>query len=622
LSKHLWEVSMLKKEIINVLKQTSYFLLAVLILPGILLVTTIVNDVSYFQLFFPLLQYGLLFWALFMGISLFSSEQGQRGMEYLLSLPYTRLRLIGLKILPRAFVVLALYFACWLLYAEGGGNAAALPHFSFTILYFALFCIALSYSASSDNFLVLFVFALFSLVAYLGLLSGIFWTSLQTKGYIIYELEIMPFFTEGLDLFWEKLIVPVSLGILLPLLIALIFSFKKFDVRPLKAYNKRFLIVFIPLFIVGLIGGFIYAHQTLDIGYTEYYLTEDLQVIESNPYSGVKIYDGQRAYRVDSDVDYFWPSWEDGGFVYYRDESKLCRLNTHEHKTEILYVTPPGKRFYWRIWGYEQTVVFLESERNYTDTQLVLLDLDERNAKKIPLTGESLGKYSNWTIIGADNADGRQYWLMYPSGRAEEKPIFQVWEDGRIDIVGASRKWPCYINRSLVSYAENEIIVSKYKEGEFESLRSIPNEEDLSFGWYVYYLRKLTNSPVKEVYGQKVYRASDNKNAGRAYEVKYAMLDLDNFEIEELTDFTGSLAFYSPNTDSFYALEMDETAREVKLYEVDEGTPKLLKTFEDMESRYSINDVDVSSGGILVRKGKKIKVYAWPDLKEIKFKKL
>jgi hypothetical protein len=613
---------MLKKEIINVLKQTSYFLLAVLILPGILLVTTIVNDVSYFQLFFPLLQSGLLFWALFMGISLFSSEQGQRGMEYLLSLPYTRLQLIGLKILPRAFVVLALYFACWLLYAEGGGNAAALPHFSFTILYFALFCIALSFSASSDNFLVLFVFAGFSLVAYLGLLSAIFWTSLQTKGYIFYELEVMPFFTEGLDSFWEKLIVPVSLGILLPLLIALIFSFKKFDVRPVKIYNKRFLKVFVPVFLAGLIGGFVYAHQTLDIGYTEYYLTEDLQVVESNPYSGVKIYDGQRAYRVDSDMDYFWPSWEDGGFVYYRDGSKFCRLHTHVHKAEILYETPPGRRIDWGIRGYEQTIAFLERKRNYTDTQLVLLDLDSQDVNKISLTGAPLGEYPNWMIFGADKADGRRYWLMSPLGSGDDKPILQVWEDGRLDRIGTSCKWPSYINRTLFSYAENEIILSKYDKGKFDVLRIIPNEEDFFFGWYVYHQGKLNQTPSKELYGRKAYIKAKDENAGRIYYAKYARLDLDNFEIEELTDLTGDLAFYSPNTDSFYALEMDESAREVKLYEMDEGTPKLLKTFEDMESRYSLNDVDISSGGILVRKGKKIKVYAWPDLKEIKFKKL
>jgi hypothetical protein len=612
---------MLKKEIISVLKYTFYFLIMAFTVPGIL-IATIIRDGSYFQVFFPLLQYGLLFWALFMGISLFSSEQGQRGMEYLLSLPYSRLRLIGIKILPRAVVVIALYFACWFLYAKGGGNAAVLPHFSFTILYFAVFCIALSYSARSDNFLVLFIFTVFSLIVYLGLLSGIFWTTLQAKGYIFYEFEIMPFFTEGLDSFLENLIVPVSIGILLPFLIALFFSFRKFDVRPVKIYNVRFLKVFLPLFILGLISGFVFSYQTLNIGYTNYYLTINLQVVESSEYSGVKIYDGQRVHQVNTDMDYYWPSWEENGFVYYRDGSRLGRLNLSEHISEILYEAPHGKRIHWNIWGYEETIVFLERKSDYTDIQFVLLDLESREVKKIALTGESLSEYSDWIIFGVDEDEGRRYWLMHPGGIRDNKPIYLFWEDGQITSIGMTQKWPCYINRTLLSYAENEIIVSKYKEGRFDVLQRIPNKDDLYLGWYLHYQRKLTNSPVKEIYGRKVYHPSDNKNAGRTYVAKYARLDLENFEIEEMADLKGYLAFYAPDTDSFYALELDDNEQKVKLYEVNKGVLGLLKTFEDMDPRYGLNDVDISQSGILVKKGKKIKVYAWPDLKEIKFKKL
>jgi hypothetical protein len=612
---------MLKKEIINVTKQTLCFLIMVFTAPGLLIVT-IIRDASYFQVFFPLLQYGLLFWALFMGISLFSSEQDQHGMEYLLSLPYTRLHLIGLKILPRAVVVLALYLFCWLLYANGGGNAAVLPHFSFTILYFAVFCIALSYSAISDNFLVLFVFTMFTMIAYLGILSGIFWATLQAKGYIFYEFEIMPFFTEGLDSFLENLIVPVSIGILLPFLIALFFSFKKFDVRPVKTYNVRFLKAFIPLFILGLIGGFVFSHQTLDIGYTNYYLTQDLQVIESNEYSGVKIYDGQKVHRVELDVSYYWPSWEDNGFVYYRDGSRLGRLNISEQISEILYEAPRGKRIPWRIWGYEETMVFLESKGDYTDIQFVLLDLKSREAKKIPLAGESLGEYSDWIIFGADEDEGRRYWLMHPGGIRDNKPIYLLWEDGQITSIGMTQKWSCYINRTLLSYAENEIILSKLREGKLETIQRIPNRDDLHFGWYLHYQRKLINSPVNEIYGRKVYHSLKDENAGQNYVAKYARLDLENLEIEEMAEMQSYLAFYASDTDSFYALEWDEPAHEVKLYLVKKGTPELMKTFEDVDPEYGLNAVDIARSGILVKKGKKIKVYAWPDLKEIKFRRL
>jgi len=614
---------MLKKEIINVLKQTFYFLLAALAMPGILIVTSIVGDQSFFPVFFPLFQFSLLFYALFMGISLFSTEHGQRGMEYLLSLPYSRLRLIGQKILPRAFVVLALYFACMLLYAQGGENAAAIHSFSFTILYFALFCISLSLSASSDNFLVLFVFSLLSLMAFLCLLFGVFWATLQAKGYIFYEFEIRPFFADGVDRYLMNLIIPVTLGILLPLLVSLFLVFRKFDMRPAKTYNKRFFKVLVPVFILGLIGSFVFAHQTLEIGYTNYFLTQDLHVVEANAYSGIKIYAGQRAYRVNIGVDYFWPFWDEDTFIYFRDGKRVGRLNTLEHTTEILYEAPRGKWIDWRNWGYDRTMAFLERKRDYSDTQLVLLEIASCNVKKIPFNGEALKEYSNWMIFGADKVEGQRFWLIYShKGILEERPIYQLWEDGRIDSIGASQKWPCYINRTLLSYAASEIILSKHEEGKFEVFKNISNKEDFHFGWYVHFQKKVTNSPVKEVYGRKIYRPSDDQDKGRSYYTKYARLDLENFTIEELDDWKGYLNLYSADTDSYYALEMDDAAREAKLYQVQGGMLKHLKTFKDVDPTYGLNGLQMTGSGILVKKGNKIKVYALPDLKEVKFKKL
>jgi len=110
---------MLKKEINDVLKQIVFFTAAVLLLPALLIITKIIPHQSYFSVFFPLFQFGLIFLAFFMGSSLFSLEHGQRGMEYLLSLPYSRLKLIGFKILPRLIAVMIFFVAFWILYNTG-----------------------------------------------------------------------------------------------------------------------------------------------------------------------------------------------------------------------------------------------------------------------------------------------------------------------------------------------------------------------------------------------------------------------------------------------------------------------------------------------------------------------
>ncbi|MGB2844562.1 MAG: ABC transporter permease subunit, partial [Candidatus Aminicenantaceae bacterium] len=161
---------MLKKEISEVLKHSIIFILVVLLLPAILLVTTIISDQSYFSVFFPVFQFGLFFWALFMGTSLFSGDRRQRGIEYLLSLPYSRLQLIGIKTLPRLCAVIVFYLVFVNLYKIGGQDSAATTFIPFTAIYFTLFLLALSLSAFSDNFIILSVTSLFSLFTYYGLL--------------------------------------------------------------------------------------------------------------------------------------------------------------------------------------------------------------------------------------------------------------------------------------------------------------------------------------------------------------------------------------------------------------------------------------------------------------------
>ena len=180
---------MLKKECSDVLKQTIFFILVILLLPAFLIITTIIPNQSYLSVFFPIFQFGLLFWAFFMGSSLFSVERGQQGMEYLLSLPFSRHQLIGLKTLPRLIAVLVFFLAFFILYRSIGEDVAALSLVTFTLIYFSLFLIALSSSSSSDNFLVLFFVSLFSLFIYLGLLFLVFWVTLQIKGVVHYELK-------------------------------------------------------------------------------------------------------------------------------------------------------------------------------------------------------------------------------------------------------------------------------------------------------------------------------------------------------------------------------------------------------------------------------------------------
>ena len=606
---------MLKKEISDVLKQIVFFTATVLLLPAFLIITTIISNQSYFSVFFPVFQFGLIFLAFFMGASLFSLERGQRGMEYLLSLPYPRLKLIGLKILPRLISVTIFFVAFWVLYNTGGEDLAALPFSSFTAIYFFLFLISLSLSANSENFLVLFVASFFSIFICFGLLSLILWLVMLVKG-IPFGPILFRYFSWEHSTYLSAFILLVGSVFLLPFLISFALSFKKFDMRPAKVYNKRYFKFFTPILIFCFITSFLLTYLSVGTGYRQYYLTQDLKLIESHPYSDIKIYEDNKVHKVKADFYFWWPYLEDNEYLYDRSYNKIIRLNTADYTAELLYEAPSERKITWQFWKYDQTIAFLERtekrERNrkryFSDNQLVLVDETSKEVTRIPLEYQLLEKSYSPTLIGTDKIDGKQFWLIC-TGRYRRNQTLRIWEDGRIENIWESHKTPSYVNQMLISYTEEDIIISREKEGRFETIREIPNSKGFQFG--VGYLRKnLNNVSLKEIYG---WRSGPKRP-------KYARLNLENFEIEEIGETKGYMLYFSP--DDIYFDETDHIASTVKFYEFKEGKLKLLKTFTGFDTRESKNRLRLYRGGVVIREGKKVRVYAFPDLKEIKFKKL
>lgn len=613
---------MLKKEISDVLKQIAIFTAFVLLLPAFL---TIISNLSYFSAFFPIFQFGLLFWAFFMGASIFSVERGQRGMEYLLSLPYSRYKIIGLKILPRFISILIFYVVFLVFYLSEGTNYAALALISFTTIYFLFFLISLSLSASSDNFLVLFVVSLLSLFIYLGLGFFVFWLILRTKGYIYYEVSVNPFIIGEIDSLIVYLIPIVGLFIVLPLLVAFGFSINKFDIRPSRVYNKRFIKFFAPLFALGLLASFFFAYQVVDVGYSSFYLTRDHKLVEHNYYFGFRIYDGKNVHNINEIYPSFNPEAEDDQYVYgttYQDQ--ILRIDTSKYSVDILYEVPKGKRIMWGRYLFQQKgpqkdekiIAFLERKRDYSERTLVLLILMDESSKKIkriPLGTDPLKRYYSLRIFAADQSDGKHFWLATAWRHEEGTNIFRLWEDGRIERIGPTQKFPFYFNGLLFTYSEQEIVISGEKEGKFETIRRVPNPNGYLFG-YGYWRADLSYAQAKEIYGRK-YRPREEMKKGPMW----ARLNLETFEIEEIRDTKGWLYCFGP--DECYFEDKDYEAGTLEIYKFEDGRSKLIRQFRCSFEK-TFYPYEIFESGIVLIRGKKARVYAFPDLQEIKFKKL
>ncbi|OGD19665.1 MAG: hypothetical protein A2W03_17585 [Candidatus Aminicenantes bacterium RBG_16_63_16] len=101
---------MFRKELADVLKQTACFLAVVAVLP-IPIILFKGAPGPYRAVLAPLLEMGLVFWSLFLGASFLGREQGQRAVEYALSLPHSRLGLLIRLAGPRLLVELAFLLA-------------------------------------------------------------------------------------------------------------------------------------------------------------------------------------------------------------------------------------------------------------------------------------------------------------------------------------------------------------------------------------------------------------------------------------------------------------------------------------------------------------------------------
>ncbi len=271
------------------------------------------------------------------------------------------------------------------------------------------------------------------------------------------------------------------------------------------------------------------------------------------------------------------------------------------YEFETIYEPPENRELTWMRWKYNNTIISLRLNEELSAAELVLIDLSTKKITRIPISYKQLIDYPYPRIFGMDKSGDKRFWLIY-SPRIDKYPILRVWEDGRTDIFGKTQKRPCYVNQMLITYTEEAIIISKDVEGKFETIREIPWKLGIAF---FATSRRINNIPLKEIYGQK-------RN-------KIARLNLETLEAKEIGEFTGYLRYFHP--DKYYFVEHVKPAVLRNIYQVKEGEMKLIKSFPDFDIRKK-HYLRIFKAGIVIKEGKDIRVYVFPDLREIKFKKL
>jgi hypothetical protein len=628
---------MFKKELAEVLKQTGWFLAAVFILPVPLILLKIIPG-PYFAVFAPILVPCLVFWSMFLGASLFGRERGQRAMEYALSFPYPRLGLLVRLATPRLLVLFGLWLAASL--ALGIGDAgrtvaenafAAGQPFGLIVLYgmlpilyvalilgFPLFVISFSLSTVIENFILLCLASLLGWFAPLGIYTRIL-LSINTVRFGDLPLQMIRLFPRPMMagfgsnaprflLFYQSFLPAV------PFLVALLVSFRWFDIRR----SARFVTCYLKAFAASLVACALAIMVAFSIiassGSKSYYLAQDLKLVEWSYGSNSIAIRGQGSIlKVRSDSPYYWLGWDDGSFLFtQRTNGDLNRIDLSTGKSDPLYHFDRKQSAFWNQWNYGATVAFIENGSQPNEIQLVTLDRHTKKTDRRIYAHEAFRRGAP-RLIGTDLRAGVRYWICLILGKPH-KMTLRLWEDGRVEEILVKGlletvNSPHVINGLLFfSTGPEPTIVLKDNGKSYELRKELPAGEEFQ----VWDDRTDRGSPDSDaspyIYGKRGARL--------------ARMDMATFEIEDIGAWGGgddSWGYVFSRKGRFYFIGGSRNAFSQEIYDLNDGHMKLIRSFADMDSRRLDARLDIFESGIIVRKGKEIGIYAFPDLREIKY---
>lgn len=237
---------MLKKEFrdtLQILLESSVLLLSV---PLICLISLIMGfKVNYGQLVKIISITTVFAFAGYSGLGMFLWEMRDKGFEYLLTLPMSRVKLFIYKLLPR-MVVLLLFLGIW-------GLVFNQPLKGYLVVLVFIQLIAVCLSLAFNSYLA----ALISIIL-LGFFYGLSSMSITALFLRLQTVSINPF----------EIISPYALAALLiviPLGISFLLTFRNFDLKPYKYAVRPYLFIALPLIFVQAVVILLYYEKIIAI---------------------------------------------------------------------------------------------------------------------------------------------------------------------------------------------------------------------------------------------------------------------------------------------------------------------------------------------------------------------
>ena len=404
----------------------------------------------------PILEVFLILYASFTGWSMFERERQEGAMEYLLSLPCSRLRLIltklTIRIIPVAFMLTVYHvvykqFSIHFLYTD----------FRFIPIYITVFFLSAAFSLSMKSFLSTFFITLF---LSLGLLH----------------------FIQMLDYSRSDLSASIqTVGSFMAILLLFVILFNKYDIKPLSYFNRKF----IPALILLVMMIFGITYLTGRVKWRHCYLTDSGELIQVSQGKTV-ISSGLRTNRVISISTSLTPLYEHGGKLYassWQDNTKnsqLVRIDMTSGEIEQSFRVTPGYWFHDFMDARAtigDRIYFLLTKHGHKEYQI--LEIDRDKSRIIPVKGDF--KDEIFHMICGAVANPLQFFVQTfdPQNHSTGSSLFRILETGQVERLFDAKSVAFWHNRLLrftdhgmtLYEIENGINEVFKREGEIKKVR-------------------------------------------------------------------------------------------------------------------------------------------------------
>jgi hypothetical protein len=626
---------MSRKEWREVSKQSLYFVLATAGMVLLMVLLNLLQGKPQFagETIIIILSFWLLMFSMFLGLSPFAMDSKQKGMEYLLTLPYSRRRLLLIKLLPRLAAIVVFYLVFVVLYGLFGNDAIGGGFTFFSLAYFALFFISYSLSVVHENFIVQSIWAGIALCGYLALglyivMLGFSW-KFKMPG------------TWGGSRIWQDLsydiptllsAIAVFLLLAAPFILSIFLVFSNFDLKPARAFNRRQLLIFVPLLLLASAAslGVTYLVQSNSRSWeSSFFLLGNGRLLQGEFPGKLTLYDEAGRREVDTKSRIHWERLllEQGKRLYLgghdtRDGAQIIgALNLTDLSWRILHRVPArsfvtngymgmrydGQRFvYLRCYPAKADQPGMDSNQVAGSgvMELVRVDPAGGESRTIRFRSPLFRKYFHPWFIGSDERNGRRFWLI----ANQWQNVLRLWEDGRVEDLGLSKGFPAYANGLLFTLSDHSLVVRRLLDEDSETVKEIEGKFVLAAP----YLSQSFCNQASEIYAKRDQRI-----------VRIDLARPNGVAVDDVGTERGSI--WQVTCGEFYYVEFESwpgkpTDKWRKLYRLQGGKMIFLKEFDFDDAGYG--HVWVSEHGVIFyqQNGEKTRFFAFPDLRELKFK--